>query len=139
MNIKIMFAIALAWTSLLPFSQENSKPIEGTWVIEEAELGGKKLDSLKGAKLTMADGKYEFQNDKGDYKLSVVEKLKALDIIGKEGPNQGKTILTIYQLDGDRLKICYDLTGKARPTEFKTEAGSRLFLVSYRREKEKAQ
>ena len=138
MTIKILLAIALAWTSFLPFNQENGKNLEGTWVIEAAELGGQKLDALKGARLTMAEGKYEFQNDKGDYKLSVAEKLNALDIIGKEGPNQGKTILTIYQLDGDSLKICYDLTGKARPTEFKTEAGSRLFLVSYRRENKKA-
>ena len=138
--MKILLAMALAWATYFPLHQkEDGKVIEGTWVIEDAELAGKKLDALKGTKLTMANGKYEFQNDKGEYILSAAEKLTALDILGKEGPNQGKTILTIYQLDGDRLRICYDLTGKARPTEFKTETGSRLFLVTYQREKAKVQ
>jgi hypothetical protein len=37
--------------------------------------------------------------------------------------------------DGDTLKICYDLSGKGRPTEFKTTEGAQLFLVTYKREK----
>ncbi len=49
------------------------------------------------------------------------------------GPNKGKTFLAIYKLDGDKLVICYDLTGKARPKEFKTEPKSMLFLVTYRK------
>jgi len=38
-------------------------------------------------------------------------------------------------LAGDTLKVCYDLTGKTRPAEFKTTEGSQLYLVTYRREK----
>ena len=58
-----------------------------------------------------------------------------MDITGTEGPNKGKTFLAVYELDGDTLRICYDLSGKSRPTEFKTTEGTQLFLVSYKREK----
>jgi uncharacterized protein (TIGR03067 family) len=58
-----------------------------------------------------------------------------MDIIGSEGPNKGKSILAIYELESDKLKICYDLTGKTRPKRFKTEAGTRQLLVTYQREK----
>jgi uncharacterized protein (TIGR03067 family) len=58
-----------------------------------------------------------------------------MDITGTEGPNKGKTILAIYEITDDTLRICYDLSGKARPTEFKTTKGTKLFLVTYNREK----
>ena len=58
-----------------------------------------------------------------------------MDITGTEGPNKGKTFQAIYELDGDTLKVCYDLSGKGRPTEFKTAEGTQLFLVIYTREK----
>jgi hypothetical protein len=43
--------------------------------------------------------------------------------------------LAIYELDGDQLKICYDLTGKSRPKEFSTKDAKQLFLVNYKRAK----
>ena len=55
-----------------------------------------------------------------------------MDIFGADGPNKGKTILAIYELNGDTLRVCYDLTGKVRPTEFKTKKGELLFLAIYR-------
>jgi len=59
-----------------------------------------------------------------------------MDITGTEGPNKGKTILAIYERDGDTLRVCYDLSGKSRPSEFKTTEGTRLFLVEYKLQKE---
>ena len=73
--------------------------------------------------------------DRGTVKLMPSAKPKALDITGTEGPNKGKTILAIYERKGDTLRICYELSGKGRPTEFKTEAGTQLFLVEYQRQK----
>ncbi len=55
-------------------------------------------------------------------------------ITGTKGPNQGKTIPAIYELNGDTLKVCYDLSGEGHPTEFQSKAGTKLFLVTYRRE-----
>jgi uncharacterized protein (TIGR03067 family) len=58
-----------------------------------------------------------------------------LDIIGTDGPNKGKTFLAIYERDGDTLRICYDLSGKNRPKDFKSPEGTQHFLVTYKREK----
>ena len=44
-------------------------------------------------------------------------------------------LLAIYELNGDTLRVCYDLTGKARPSEFKTRKGELLFLATYKRTK----
>jgi hypothetical protein len=49
--------------------------------------------------------------------------------------NKGKIILAIYELKGDTLRVCYDLSGKARPSEFKAKPDTPLFLVNYKREK----
>jgi uncharacterized protein (TIGR03067 family) len=72
--------------------------------------------------------------DKGTFKLDPSAKPKAIDITGTEGPNKGKTIPAIYELTDDTLTVCYNLGGKDRPTEFKTKAGTQLFLVTYKRE-----
>jgi uncharacterized protein (TIGR03067 family) len=73
--------------------------------------------------------------DRGTVKLNPKASPKELDITGTAGPNKGKTILAIYERDGDTLRACYDLSGKGRPTEFKTRKGTQLFLVTYKREK----
>jgi uncharacterized protein (TIGR03067 family) len=115
--------------------------IEGTWLPSTAELGGKMWpdEIRKMTKLVVKDDKYTVTVgeavDQGTVKLNPSVKPKALDITGTDGPNKGKTILAIYERDGDTLRICYDLSGKSRPTEFKTKADTQLFLVTYKREK----
>ena len=113
--------------------------IEGTWVPVDAELAGQKFpdEILKTMKLTIKDGKYIVhvgeQLDEGTAKIDTASEPKAIDITGTEGPNKGKTFLAIYELNGDTLRVCYDLEGKTRPTEFKTAKDTQQFLVNYKR------
>jgi uncharacterized protein (TIGR03067 family) len=115
--------------------------LEGTWLPATAEIGGKKFpdEVRKTIKLVVKGGRYTVtvgkQVDQGTVKLNPKAKPKALDITGTEGPNKGKTIRAIYERDGDTLRVCYDLSGKGRPREFKTRAGTQLFLVTYKRQK----
>ena len=121
--------------------RDDAKLLEGTWLPATAELAGKDFpdDVRKTIKLTVKGDHYTVtvgdNSDRGTIKLDPTKKPKAMDITGTEGPSKGKTILAIYELDKDRLKICYDLGGKERPTEFKTRAKTQLFLVTYKREK----
>ena len=55
-----------------------------------------------------------------------------LTLVGSEGPNADRTIPCIYQLVGDRLRICYGMDGTA-PTAFATAAGEQRYLATYRR------
>jgi len=124
-------------------TRDDAKLIQGTWVPAAAELGGEKLanDHLKAMKLTLQDDKYTATvgsvKDVGTCKLDPAKKPKAMDIVGTEGPNKGKTILAIYELTDDTLKICYAFDGKTRPAEFKATAENKFFLVSWKRQKQK--
>lgn len=120
---------------------EEIKKMDGTWLVVTGELGGTSLpeDVTKTFTLTLASGKYAVkvggQDDKGTCTIDPTKKPKELDIKGEEGPNKGKTIPCIYELDGDTLKVCYDLSGKKRPAEFKTEKDTLLYLAVYKRQK----
>jgi uncharacterized protein (TIGR03067 family) len=126
-------ALALLIAIAARGDEKESKALQGTWVPETAEFAGKMFP--KNFKLVLKGDTYTVQNDKGTVKLSATAKPKEMDITGTDGPNKGRTFLAIYELDGDTLKICYDLAGKVRPTEFKTTVGTQLFLVTYKREK----
>ena len=95
---------------------------------------------LKSISLKLDNGKYEVyvggRPDKGTYTLDSAAKPKGMTITGTEGPNHGKTFPAIYELKGDTLRICYDLSGAKRPTEFKSISGTQLYLVTYNRNKE---
>ena len=144
MLLKLIVVSALALTfSLAAWSGDakDGDAIQGTWLPSTAELGGKMFpdEVRKTIKLVVKDDKYTVtvgkSVDQGTVKLNPSAKPKEMDITGIDGPNKGKTILAIYERDGDTLRVCYDLSGKSRPTEFKTGEGTQLFLVTYKREK----
>ena len=144
--MKHIFCIALAVAaSLGAFAAglpDDAKAVQGNWKPVKAELGGQPMTEavLKSISLKLDGGKYEVfageQPDRGTYTLDSAAKPKGMTITGTEGPNRGKTFPAIYELSGDTLRICYDLSGAKRPAEFKTVAGTQLYLVTYNHKKE---
>lgn len=139
-SVSIILVLALS-TVARSAPDKESDALEGTWVPSEAELGGQKFpdEIRKSIKLVIKGDKYTVtvgtQVDKGTVKLDPTAKPKTMDITGVEGPNKGKVFPAIYELNGDTLRLCYELGGKGRPTEFKSMPGSQQFLVTYKREK----
>jgi uncharacterized protein (TIGR03067 family) len=74
------------------------------------------------------------QVDSGTLKVDKTKFPRTMQITGVKGPNEGKTLLAIYQVVGDNMTICYDLSGQAYPSEFESLPGTQLFLVNYQRE-----
>jgi uncharacterized protein (TIGR03067 family) len=144
---KLLLLLSISYFAFTPLknhmSEEEWKMIEGTWIPVTAELGGQKLpdDFLKDTKLVLSAGRYTYhtqQLDQGTYKLIPTKEpkaLKAMDVTGVEGPNKGRTLLAIYELAGDTMRICYDLDGKLRPDAFTTRAGTQQLLIIYKRAK----
>ncbi len=134
-------SLIVAFTGGVRSAEGTDEGIEGAWVPTMAEMGGMPFpeDVRKTIRLEVVGDKYTVtvgpQVDRGTFKLDPAAKPKALDITGVEGPNQGKTILAIFEREGETLRVCYDLSGKSRPSEFRTREGTPLFLVSYQREK----
>lgn len=121
---------------------DDAIAVQGSWQPAQAELAGSPMPDavLKTISLKIDNGKYEVfvgaQPDRGTYTLDSATKPKSMTITGTEGPNLGKTFPAIYELKGDTLRVCYDLSGAKHPTEFKSVAGTVLYLVTYNRKKE---
>lgn len=143
--MKLAMLAAFATTMSFAFAAGADDPkeagLDGVWLPEKAELAGQEFPEQvrKSIRLEIDGEKYTVtvgaQSDRGTCKADPTTDPKSLDITGTEGPNKGKTIPCIYQLDGDTLKVCYDLSGQARPTKFETAEGTQLFLVEYKRQK----
>ena len=138
----ISLGILLATQNSSAAEPPDAKMMEGTWLPLKAELGGQPMPDnvLKSITLKLGDGKYAVTvgaaPDNGTYSIDPKTNPKSMSVTGTEGPNKGRTFPAIYELEGDTLRICYDLSGQKRPAEFKSIAGTKLYLVTYRRQKE---
>jgi uncharacterized protein (TIGR03067 family) len=136
-----IFVFAALFGAIGADKPDDVKAIEGNWRPVRAELGGQPVPEtvLKTIRLRLEGGKYEAsvagEADRGTYTLSSSSNPRGMTVTGTDGPNKGKTFPSIYDLDGDTLRICYDLSGTKRPTKFETVAGTRLYLVTYARVK----
>ena len=135
----ICLAVAASLSALAADSPAEAKTLQGNWAPIKGELAGKPMTEavLKTISLKLDNGKYDVSAgglpDKGTYTIDSTTKPKSMTVTGTEGPNKGKTYPAIYELKDDTLRICYDLSGAKRPTEFKTAAGTKLYLVTYTR------
>lgn len=137
----VAFALGLSFSSASWGGDARDDTLQGTWLPSSAEFGGQAFpdEARKSIQLVVKDDTYTVTVgkvvDRGTIKRMPSASPKAMDIIGTDGPNKGKTVLAIYERKGDTLRVCYDISGKKRPTEFKTEAGGQLFLVEYKKQK----
>jgi uncharacterized protein (TIGR03067 family) len=117
----------------------KSTPLDGRWELVKAELDGEAAPELLELKIVMELGEGDYVvrfggevSDRGTFELGDTRELKTLILHGMKGPNAGRTIPCIYQQAGDRLRVCYGLSGET-PTEFRTAGGQKRYLATYRR------
>lgn len=141
--ITVVFGLVLAQTAMgQDETTDDAKAVQGTWTPVKAEFAGMAWPEamLRTIVLKMDAGKYEVsvagKLDKGTYKQDPAARPKRLTIQGTDGPNAGKTYPCIYELSGDSLRVCYDLSGEKAPTEFATAPGTKLYLVTYTRKRD---
>jgi uncharacterized protein (TIGR03067 family) len=115
--------------------------MEGTWKVESAEAGGRKIESgdLMEIVVKITGGRYEVKIkdklDAGTMTVDETQKPKTMDATDTEGDDVGKVVKAIYELSGDTLRVCYTLDGGERPKEFATKEGSPVLMLTYKREK----
>jgi uncharacterized protein (TIGR03067 family) len=120
---------------------DDQQALQGDWIPVKAELAGNPMPDavLKTISLKLIKNEYEVlvagKPDKGTWTIDPKAKPKSMKVTGVKGPNAGKTFPAIYELGADTLRVCYDLSGKKLPTEFKTKADTKLYLVTYNRKK----
>ena len=104
-----------------------------------AELAGEAAPDLvvEHMNVRLADGSYEVSyggevSDRGTYVENATSPHRTLVLHGIAGANAGRTIPCIFQLMGDRLRVCYGLDG-VLPSSFATVTGDQRYLAVYRR------
>jgi uncharacterized protein (TIGR03067 family) len=122
---------------------KDLQAFKGTWRLSSREVDGKKDsdEEIKDVIMTN-DGSAPITVRRGDkviaeatVKLDPAANPKAIDVTFTEGVHKGKTVLGIYEIEGDAFRVCVARPGDERPSEFSAKAGSGRTLVAYKREK----
>lgn len=118
---------------------DSAPRLEGIWEMMRAETDGEAAADLLALRveLRLDAGRYTVRfagevADRGSYALTA-DDATALTLTGVEGPNAGRSIPCLYQLMGNRLRICYGLDGVA-PKNFVTKDTPNRYLATYRRQ-----
>src|SRR5262249_10630252 len=154
---RLLFFLA-AWTLLAADKpsdeavQQEWKKLEGSWTLTKMEINGKSLleKDKPVPKMTIKDGKItsdakdvpkEEKLDSSTIKLDPSQEPKTVTIPNFEGgdPKEGVTLIGIYELKGDELKVCAEAVEtaklkereKERPKAFDSKQG---VLVIFKRD-----
>jgi uncharacterized protein (TIGR03067 family) len=123
---------------------------EGDWVATAIEFAGRrppadlvrryKVVVKKGAvvldPLFISDGKFSLMGEPLEARTEAPPKAAPgeIDLVLKDEAGEHR-MRGIFALDGPRLKLCWQLDGKARPAEFKTRAEPAQMLLVLERAK----
>jgi uncharacterized protein (TIGR03067 family) len=116
---------------------------KGTWRLSSREVDGKKFseEEIKDV-IGTYDRSGKFSVRRGDKviveataQLDPTKKPKTIDVSFTAGERKGKTVLGIYEIEGDTIRVCNARPGDERPEEFSAKAGSGRTLIVYKREK----
>jgi len=117
-----------------PKTKSDLEKLQGTWLPVSGERAGQ--DATEEFKKEI--NKFLISGDRigaksgdrisgGKFKLDPTKKPKQIDIVIRN-----KTMQGIYSLEGDILKLCGSEVGDERPTEFKTQEGTKVFVMVFK-------
>lgn len=112
--------------------------LQGVWKIISLEMDGKALTgsgmvSIKGNKFVSTGMGAEYE---GTVKVNASAVPKTFDLKFTTGPEKGNTNRGIYELTGDRWKICLATRGAARPKVFTAPPGTGIVVEVLERSSE---
>jgi uncharacterized protein (TIGR03067 family) len=121
-------------------SKDDASALQGAWVIVGLEADGKPRPEMnfKGNMLTFKGQQVTLLERKNPpitlgFTLDASKKPKTIDLTAAEGPQKGKTLLAIYELKGDELRICFCFMEGKRPDDFTTKAEDQRELMTLKR------
>ena len=142
MKAAFLFRILFFWlfASLLAcsggkYASGIPRAMDGTWVPQRQEMGGKELPAayFEKQRLAIADTSYTLTAESVDKGLLKVSGNR-MDIYGKEGVNSGKHFTALWKLHHGELTICYNLKGDAYPDSLSTKGKPLYFLSVFRKQ-----
>jgi uncharacterized protein (TIGR03067 family) len=124
-----------------PMNDDLPQGLTGAWVPISASVSGKELVVAElRVKFLVFDGHdYSIIDrsnqivDRGEYLVNDRALPWTIDIVGRDGPNAGRSMLAIFELKDNRLTVCYDLDGKSRPADMQSQEDQLLLSIIYER------
>ncbi len=144
LNLTLLAGMAVAQDQLGDAAKDKER-LQGLWQAVSLEKSGEKAsaEAVNQFQLHFKGDKVVFlpkaDNREHAYDIDPKAKPKAMDITPGDGAKKGEKLpFAIYDLAGDRLRICIDNEGEhvKRPTEFATAAGDGLVLITLERVKQ---
>jgi uncharacterized protein (TIGR03067 family) len=119
--------------------KKEEKKLEGTWTLVKHAGGAEKKDKDKDVKVTFKGNKIKLvlgdKTEEATYTVDPSKKPATMDLtITKD--DKKLTMLSIYELDGDNLKVCHfegEKTTKERPEKFMADKNT--VLATFKRDK----
>ena len=120
---------------------KGDKDLDGDWeavsMIRDGKEGkppgeNKMVVTIKGDAITFKQGD---DDHKGTIKVDTSKTPKTMDLMPEDGPAKGKTLVGVYEIKGDELRVCHGEPGKDRPAELSSKEGSGLMLITFKRVK----
>ncbi len=133
MTIGLLPICAMAWAQ-----QQDMDRLQGAWRMVSLDLDGHTISGaeLGGANL-LIQGKHFTSGSmgaayEGSIELDPATSPKAITLTFTTGPEKGNVNYGIYELEGDKLRICLATRGSNRPKEFKA-SGAGVALEVFQR------
>jgi uncharacterized protein (TIGR03067 family) len=124
---------------------DDQQSLQGTWKMKNAMLNGQPMmDDVRwvfdGDSLTIVLGGNYAAGVHSHYQLGTGDSPNTILIKAFDNPlaNQGYyggTYTGIYKISGDKLRVCYDMTGRQYPKSFDAGRGSMRMTYEFTREK----
>jgi uncharacterized protein (TIGR03067 family) len=118
--------------------------VQGTWIMTQLKHNGRDISADEKTKfklvfkgdLATVEGDDDLKKEyaKVTFKFDPAATPKLVDMKIIAGSQKDAVIEGIYQLKGDEFKICANVFGNSRPTEFDAPEGSSMVLVVMKRE-----
>ena len=122
-------------------AESDLEKLQGTWRVISSQVGDEKAeaDEVARRKVTVKGDLliYDYGNEQKDKQEGTIKldpKTKAFDWTWTF-PQQGATMLGIYELKGDDLRICFGNDGLVRPRQFVIGKEDVVWLLVLKREK----
>jgi uncharacterized protein (TIGR03067 family) len=131
----LVVAVAAVWQS----GKDETAALQGVWQAKSATMAGKAVPSeiVQQLRLEIRGRGYLVMTsagpDEGHLEIDDQANPKRMKIIGQRGPNKDRTVLAVYEVQGNRLRISYLMRGTDYPTDFTSTTENKHFVVEYER------
>lgn len=117
---------------------DDPRAWQGTWRLVSCVSNGQSQKA--NLKWIVAGDRYKIQLDgktgTDPYTFKLDSQQKHIDVFHHDTPKgtYGGALKGIYEIEGNALKVCYDLKGQRYPTSFDAGRGSAQVLYQFERE-----